>query len=169
MAALTDHPLKLDGLTLLGAAYTGTLQALLRGDEAAAKTGEEELLRFPDSAAEKEKYYPGLGVAVQALGRRDMSALAGAIDKMLERHAQYGTKGHLRGLEGALICLPAACLAILAASRGMPPPSNVRMKHVKMKFPVTGLEMWEGKPTKGLSFELEVNCFPTELYQEKSG
>ena len=149
------------------AAYFRALQAFSLGDEARARRAGDELTRIPDAVADKAKYYPRLGDAVDALLTGNTAAIGTAIDAILERHVHYSTKGHLRRLEAAFICLPATCLAVVGTRRGLSFITSQRFNSIKMKFPVISLEVWQGKPGRGLEFELEVNCLPVNLNKDR--
>ncbi len=149
-----------EGLSAIGAHYCQALQALCRGDEARGRQAAGALERITDSEAEKEKFYPRLGAAVASLLAKDERRFGDAINRILECHVHYSTKGHLRGLEAAFICVPATCLSALAKGRGVSISPDPRWLRAKMKFPVTNLEQWQGRPTRGLKFDLEVNCLP---------
>jgi hypothetical protein len=161
-ASRYEDPRASEGLTEAGTHYCRALQALSRGDEAGIRREADGLQRVAPSA-EKQRWHPDLGAAVSALSQRDEKAFAGAISRILERHARFATRGHLRGLEAAFICSPATSLAILAKRRGVTVSVDSRRARFTMKSRVTGLEQWQGKPTRDLFFQLEVNCLPLEL------
>jgi len=143
--------------------YLRALHALALKNQEAARRSAVQLSQVSVEEAQKVKYYPYLGDVVSAILEKSEPALCVALGKQLERHIHYSKKGHLRGSEAGLVCTPAAALAVLASRFGLRPVVEERSRKVELKFRVSALETWEGKPTKGLFFETPVDVLPLEF------
>jgi hypothetical protein len=143
--------------------YMRALYALAKGEDAEARAAALALAAIPEDRAKKGKYYPGLGPVVEAVLQKSEEALGAALGVVLETHVQFAKVGHLRGLETAYFCMPATCLALLARRRGLTASVDPRYSKVPIKLRVTSLTEWEGKPTKGLMFEVKVDSTVTRV------
>ena len=97
--------------------YATCLDALLAGDDEAAKQTAEVLVETAASMSEVP-YYAGLGETAAAIVDEDLAALEEGIQLVLNHHEGLLPKlGET--MDDGLICYPATALLILASERGL--------------------------------------------------
>lgn len=143
--------------------YARALHALASKDFEAARGFAAQLSQVTVEEAQKAKYYPHLGEVISCIVEKNDSALRKALENLLERHGHYSKRGHLRGSESTLLCTPAAALSVLATRLGLHPTVDDQLRRIPQSFRVSALEIWEGGPTRGLTFETVADVLPLDL------
>jgi hypothetical protein len=157
------RPVSDKSLTELGEGYSLALLSLVNGDEAGAGNAVDRMATVSDDKAVREKSYPQMGSAVKAILDRDEQELQTALEVILDTHARYATRGHLRGSGAALVCVVAACMTAIARSREMNVEVDDRFHNVAMSYSVTHVEQWGGTPARGQKFKVVVDVLPLAL------
>jgi len=101
---------------------------------------------------------------VEAILSREAAALQDALEIILNKHISY-TRGYLRRSYRSLLCIKAACLAILGRHAGMEVRVADRFHKVRLLFNVISLEEWQGEAAYRQKFYTFADIFPVQLLE----
>lgn len=137
------------------------LIAVLQGDHLVAQKAAEAAIRL-DETATKCQMISGLGHLFRAINEEDATATESTLAAVLDRHVRLATRGHLKGLDSGLLCVPALSAGIAAVRAGL--PVTVASEYHCVKLPrIATLDSWAGEPTAGRRFDAIADICPAIL------
>ena len=148
---------------LVRACYERALPLLVDGQDDEARPAVEEA----KAVNPKKAWYRGLGALMGSILDRDAAAYARGLEEVLSSHHAYACRksSHIRNSWNSFVCVPATALAIVAAWRGLPLPTDLPSRRKTLKnLNVIGITEFEGRPLEqGTTFDLEVEYIPEAL------
>jgi hypothetical protein len=161
---LRDTPIPLEKMSCAPVLfhYFRGVRALLQGNESEALAAANEAVDL-DYTGAKWKTLSGLGLALKTLLEKGAESFSRALCAVLDSHIKYATRGSLRGMDEALLCIEAISLAILARRRDINVTVPNKYHAVKLTRNVTALETWNGQHVYRQKFVTEADILPETL------
>ncbi len=149
------------GIVAVARPWVRTALAMTREDRHELSAAVAELKAVPDEQATRDKWFPGVGAAVEALLGGDQASLAPLLGALFRRHAELLKRGSLS--DAGLETQEPEVLLALARRQGLEPVVDETDRSIQLRQKVLHVTEWEGQPVAPTEFHVQVDLTDPEV------